>query len=72
MGVSVPLLLAGGCPGLSGDLEQSHIAFETLLGSKDKADAFIVSLQKFMSDAVPVLDLEEQASGSSPTEVHGG
>jgi len=61
--VSAPLAL-GGVLALkfAGDLEQSRIAFETLLGSKPKADAFIKSMQDF-AKATPFqyTDLEMQA-----------
>ena len=69
LAVSAPLAL-GGVLALkfAGDLEQSRIAFETLLGSKPKADAFIKSMQDF-AKATPFqyTDLECRPSACSPT-----
>lgn len=48
VGVTLPIVAAGiASVKLAGDLEQSRIAFETMLGSADKADSFIKTLQDF-------------------------
>jgi tape measure domain-containing protein len=46
----------------AGDLEQSTIAFETLLGSADKADQFISQMQEFAKNTpFEYMDLQQQA-----------
>lgn len=48
MGLTVPLLAAaGGALKLAGDFEQAQIAFTTMLGSAEKATAFLKDLEEF-------------------------
>ena len=63
LGITVPFT-AGAIASakFAGDLEQSQIAFETLLGSADKATSFIKDMQDF-AKATPFeyMDLQNQA-----------
>lgn len=63
MGLTLPIAAAGVASlKLAGDLEQSEIAFEQMLGSAEKSDAFIRDMQEF-AKATPFgfTDVQEQA-----------